>query len=62
MSRLSRIVLAAVVALLAAGPAAAAFPETDVFVASAGNGPGAGDSHWYTTLWIQNPTGRPQSG
>jgi len=47
--------LGALVAGLAAAPAGAGFPGTDVFVASVGHGSGAGGSQWRTTLWIHNP-------
>lgn len=59
MYRAVPIILTVATICLGATAASAAFPETDVFIASAGNGPGAGDSHWYTTLWIHNPTSNP---
>ncbi len=59
MSRVLAVVLTTAILAVFPSLAGAAFPETDVFIASAGNGPGAGGSHWYTTLWIHNPTDDP---
>ncbi len=49
-------VLAAVVALVA--PVVfAGFGGTDVYLPSVGRGPGASGSDWFTTVWVNNPTG-----
>jgi len=40
-------------------PAFASFSGTEVYLASVGGGPGQGDSQWYTTIWVHNPTASP---
>ena len=51
-------VLAAVISLVA--PVAfAGFGGTDVYLPSVGRGPGASGSDWFTTVWVNNPTGSP---
>ncbi|MEN8165777.1 MAG: hypothetical protein ABFS37_16730, partial [Acidobacteriota bacterium] len=49
-------VMAAVMAFVV--PAAfAGFGGTDVYLPSVGRGPGASGSDWFTTVWVNNPTG-----
>ncbi len=49
-------VMAAVMAFVV--PAAfAGFGGTDVYLPSVGRGPGASGSDWFTTIWVNNPTG-----
>lgn len=47
-------ILGLVVALLAP-PAAASFPDGELYIPAIGRGPGAAESQWYTTVWIYNP-------
>lgn len=53
MQRLTVVLVAG--ALTVAGAALALNPGSEVFVASAGRGAGAGDSMWVTDLYILNP-------
>ncbi len=49
-------VVAAIMALLT--PVAfAGFGGTDVYLPSVGRGPGASGSDWFTTVWVNNPSG-----
>ncbi len=48
-------ILGLVMGLLAPPPAAASFPDGDLYIPAIGRGPGAAESQWYTTAWIYNP-------
>ncbi len=55
MRNLTRHVVVMVAVGAIALPLLAGHAGTDVYVASAGHGPGAAGSRWRTTLWIHNP-------
>lgn len=42
-------------AILIAIPAIGGFGDSELYVASIGQGPGAGGSEWNTTIWVNNP-------
>ena len=50
------LVVATALAVAWSGLAFAAFPGTEVYVASFGKGEGVAGSQWNSTLWIQNPS------
>lgn len=55
-----RLALVAVAVTAFAAPAAfAGFGGADVYLPSVGRGPGASGSDWYTTVWVNNPSGSP---
>jgi hypothetical protein len=55
--RAARWTAGCLAALLAAAPALAGFPGTDVFIPSVGRAQGI--ANWYTTIWVHNPGSEP---
>jgi len=53
------LAIIAVIVLGVAVPGWAGFGGTDVYLPSVGIGPGAQESHWFTTAWICNPGIQP---
>ena len=52
--RILTVVLGAI-AILVAVPVMGGFAGSDLYVASIGQGSGAGGSEWKTTVWLHNP-------
>jgi len=46
---------ATTLALIVVATSWAVIPDTEVYLASVGRGPGLDGSYWYTTVWIHNP-------
>jgi hypothetical protein len=51
-----RMLITVVALLIPAQAALAGFGATESYLLSVGEGAGAAGSHWYTTVWITNPT------
>jgi len=59
MARYQLSILTGLVVLLPALPCLASFPDTEVFLPSIGQGPGAAGSEWDTCIWVHNPGASP---